>query len=57
MGAKIVWRGLLVLAIDAALILLAAVLPGFTLDDGWAALGRRRRSASSMPWSGRCWPG
>ena len=39
MSAKIIWRGLLVLALDAvALILLAAVLPGFRLDDGWAAL-------------------
>jgi uncharacterized membrane protein YvlD (DUF360 family) len=38
-STKIVWRGLLVLVLDAvALILLATVLPGFTLDDGWAAL-------------------
>ncbi|HEY1355715.1 MAG TPA: phage holin family protein [Solirubrobacterales bacterium] len=35
-----IWRGLMVLVLDAAaLILLAALLPGFTLDDGWAALG------------------
>jgi uncharacterized membrane protein YvlD (DUF360 family) len=38
--ARMIWRGLMVLVLDAAaLILLAALLPGFTLDDGWAALG------------------
>jgi uncharacterized membrane protein YvlD (DUF360 family) len=38
--ARSIWRGLPVLVLDpVALILLAALLPGFTLDDAWAALG------------------
>jgi uncharacterized membrane protein YvlD (DUF360 family) len=39
MRARLLWRGLLVLVLDAAtLLLLAALLPGFRLDDAWAAL-------------------
>ena len=38
--ARMVWRSLPVLVLDAAaLIVLAALLPGFRLDDAWAALG------------------
>ncbi len=40
MGLRVVWRALLVLLLDAAaLLLLAAVLPGFSVDNAWAALG------------------
>ncbi|HWM63842.1 MAG TPA: phage holin family protein [Solirubrobacterales bacterium] len=40
MSARIVWRGLLVLVLDAgSLLLLSVILPGFVLDGPGAALG------------------
>ena len=40
MSLRIIWRGLLVLLLDAAaLLLLSELLPGFVLDGASAALG------------------